>query len=60
VTELSDRPVYPDDIVACPADCHDEFAHRHLRDGSVQYAHRGFGVDDQGRIVMGPRIPVAR
>lgn len=55
-TELSDRPVGPDDVVPCPPECPLSGHHRHLIDGTVQFAHQGFGVDDQGKIHLGPII----
>lgn len=56
VTELSDRPVGPDDIVPCPPECLLIVRHRHLTDATIQFAHRGFGADDQGKIHLGPMI----
>lgn len=54
--EISDRPVRPDDVVPCPTDCAQGTRHRHLKDGTVQTAYRGFGVKDDGTVVHGLAI----
>jgi hypothetical protein len=54
--EVSDRMVNPEDIVECPDDCCATGRHRHLVDGTVQYAYRGFGVTDRGEVVHGPLV----
>ncbi len=54
--ELSDKPVRPEDIVPCPADCDQVTMHRHLSDGTVQTAYRGLGITDAGQVVHGPAI----
>lgn len=54
--EISDRLVWPEDIVPCPEACQDEYVHRHLRDGTTQWAYRGFGIDQDGNTVRGPKV----
>lgn len=58
VIEFSDRVVFTQDVVDCPdGGCDTPYVHRHLVDGTIQYAHRGFGIDPEtGKAIMGPKI----